>query len=287
MAFPTDRKTRRAGWMAMVAGTLLAAGLLATPGWAAENAAPPAAKPIAKPVAKPATKPAAKPVAKPAAKPTAKPAAKGRTDKDAVTPTENSPDRHAKFVALAQKGNCGLLFLGDSITDHWPSWSKGTWAKLAKYKPLNFGISGEHTEHVLWRVQNGELEVIRPKVVVLMLGTNNFGHTPDKPEWVAAGVKEIIKTIQEKQPQAKVLLLGIFPRNGKYAPIRQKIVAANAILATYDNGTSIRYLDIGGKFLDANGEIPKEIMHDSLHPGDKGYQIWLEAMTPLLEEMMK
>jgi beta-glucosidase len=129
---------------------------------------------------------------------------------------------------------------------------------------------------------------VRPKVVVIMIGTNNIGHYADeKPEWVAEGVKKIVETVHQKLPEAKVLLLGVFPRDGKDSSSRKKVEEINAIISKLDDGKTTRYLDIGSKFLDEKGELPKDIMPDKLHPTEKGYKIWAEAMQPLLDEMMK
>jgi lysophospholipase L1-like esterase len=222
----------------------------------------------------------------PASKPAAR--AQSRNETDAVTPSVKNPERHAKFLEQAKAGNCGLLFLGDSITDGWPRGGKESWALFAKYKPLDFGISGDRTEHVLYRITNGELAGIKHKGVVIMIGTNNIGHFADeKPEWAAAGVKKIVDVVREKQPQAKILLLGVFPRDKKDSPHRNAVDAINAIICKLDDGANVKYLDIGGKFLDDKGESPPEIMKDKLHPSAKGYQIWADAILPVLEEMMK
>jgi lysophospholipase L1-like esterase len=175
------------------------------------------------------------------------------------------------------EGDIGLLFLGDSITDFWPRRGESSWLKFAQYKPADFGISGDRTEHVLWRITNGELDGINPKVTVIMIGTNNLGQAPDeKPEWVAAGVKKIVDTVHEKLPQTKILLLGIFPRAATADnPLRQRVEAVNQIIASLDDGKQTRYLDIGKSFLDAQG---------NLNP--HGYDLWYEAMHPLLEELL-
>ena len=210
-----------------------------------------------------------------------------RTAEDAVTPAIKDPNRHEQFLARIKKGPVGLLFLGDSITDGWPWGGKESWAKFAKYDPADFGISGDRTEHVLWRITHGELEGIHPKVVVIMIGTNNVGHSQDeKPEWAAAGVKKIVDTVREKLPDAKILLLGVFPRDAKDSPLRKKVTAINEIISKLDDGQKVRYLDIGNRFLDADGQIPKGIMPDALHPNAKGYDIWYDAMIPVLEKMM-
>jgi lysophospholipase L1-like esterase len=218
----------------------------------------------------------------------AAPPAKPRTADDAVTPAVKDPKRHEQFLARIKEGPVGLLFLGDSITDGWRGGGKKVWQNFAKYDPANFGIGGDRTEHVLWRITNGELEGIHPKVAVVMIGTNNIGHSGDeKPEWAAAGVKRIVDTIHAKLPETKVLLLAVFPRGAKESALRKKVAEINEIICKLDDGQKTRYLDIGKSFLDAEGQIPKDVMRDGLHPTDKGYEIWYEAMRPLLEEMMK
>lgn len=200
---------------------------------------------------------------------------------------------HQSFLDRAQEGPVDLLFLGDSITYHWRK-APHIWDHYyANYHPANFGIGGETTQSVLWRLTHGELDHIDPKVVVVMLGTNNtYYHTPDQ---IYAGLHQIISIIQEKLPEAKILLLGIFPRGPRtkdQPPLRTSeermaiIRNVNARLADLDNGDSIRYLDISTKFLSAANTIPSIIMPDQLHPSAVGYQIWADAMDPLLTEMM-
>ena len=181
-----------------------------------------------------------------------------------------------------------IVFLGDSITDGWNRGGEFSWLKFAPYDPANFGISGDRTEHVLWRLVNGELDTVRPKVVVIMIGTNNIGQLKDEqPEWAAAGVTKIVETVREKLPESKVLLLAVFPRGNSDSRERAGVAAINQIISKLDNGSTVRYLDIGHAFLDPNGELPKEIMPDKLHLTAKGYELWYEAMRPLLDEMMK
>ena len=213
---------------------------------------------------------------------------KSRTAESALTPEIKDPNRHTQFLARIKQGPVGLLFLGDSITDAWPGRGKSSWEKYAKYQPADFGISGDRTEHLLWRITHGELEGIDPKVVIIMIGTNNIGHFGDEtPEWAAAGVKKIVDIVHEKLPKAKVLLLGVFPREGKTSDHRKKVEAINDIIAKLDDGKKTFYLDIGAKFLDADGNIPKDVMPDSLHPSAKGYDIWHDAMQPTLEKLWK
>lgn len=218
----------------------------------------------------------------------AKPSPPPRTPESAVTPTVKDPRRHEQFLNRIKEGDINLLFVGDSITDFWNRVGEKSWLNFAPYKPANIGISGDETQHVLWRLLHGELDNMKPKVAVVMIGTNNFGHYPDeKPEWVANGVKKIVDTIHEKLPQTKVLLLGIFPRDTPNSHYRTLIAETNRIISSYDDGAKTRYLDIGKVFLDAQGNLPPDIMPDKLHPSAFGYDRWYDAMHPLLDEMMK
>jgi lysophospholipase L1-like esterase len=210
-----------------------------------------------------------------------------RTPESAITPEIKNRNRHEQFLYRRTQGPVDLLFLGDSITDNWSRWGEWTWLKFVKYNPANFGISGDRTEHLLWRILNGELDGINPKVTVIMIGTNNVGHSPnEKPEWAAEGVKKIVSVVHEKLPNTKVLLLGVFPRATKGSDLRNAVTQINEIISKLDDGKTTRYLDIGDKFLDANGEIPADVMPDKLHPSPKGYEIWYTAMQPLLDQMM-
>jgi len=202
--------------------------------------------------------------------------------------------RHESFLARAQAGPIGLLFLGDSITDNW-SKAPEIWKKYyAKYDPANFGIGGDTTQNVIWRIEHGELDGIHPRVVVLMIGTNNAGSN-DAAEIFAAD-RKIVGMIRARLPDAKVLLLAIFPRGPRknrdgtednYVRRMAIISAVNPQLAALDDGAHVRYLDLGAKFLGPDGRIPDAIMADHLHPTVAGYQIWADAMQPLLAEMMQ
>lgn len=194
---------------------------------------------------------------------------------------------HEEFLERARQGNVDLLFLGDSITAGWNG-QKGTWETyFGKYNAANFGIGGDRTQHVLWRIENGELEGIKPKVVVLMIGTNNL--SADKPDRIADGIEKIVATIREKLPESKVLLLGIFPRGAQPDdPNRARIKTINEQIAKLDDGgKTVRYLDIGEKFLEPDGTITKQTMPDFLHLSRHGYQTWAEAIDAALGEMMK
>jgi lysophospholipase L1-like esterase len=196
---------------------------------------------------------------------------------------------HEKFVSIAKEGKAQLVFLGDSITAGWAGSGKDVWAKaFGGYTPANFGIGGDRTQHVLWRIQNGELDGgIKPKACVLMIGTNNVGG--DSAEGIAKGVTVIVKTIRAKQPQAKILLLAVFPRGEKASPNpgRDKLKQVNAIIAKLDDSKNVFFLDIGDKFMQPDGSLTKEIMPDFLHLSAAGYQIWADAISAKLAELMK
>jgi lysophospholipase L1-like esterase len=225
------------------------------------------------------------------------PVAREHPDASAATPKQDTGQfvkRHESFLARAKAGPIGLLFLGDSITDNW-SKAPAIWNKYyAPYQPANFGIGGDTTQNVIWRIEHGELDGIHPRVVVLMIGTNNAGSN-DAAEIFAAD-KKIVGMIRTRLPEAKVLLLAIFPRGPRknrdgsednYVERMQIINAVNPQLATLDDGVNVRYLDLGAKFLGPDGKIPDAIMADHLHPTVAGYQIWADAMQPLLGEMMR
>ncbi len=195
-------------------------------------------------------------------------------------------DLHHSFIERAKKGKTekvDLLFLGDSITQGWNN--NEVWKRF--YGPrnaANFGIGGDRTQHVLWRIQNGELEGIEPRVVVLMIGTNNASSgTADE---IAQGVSAIVTELRHRLPEARILLLGVFPRGQKPDATREKLQAVNEKIAKLDDGSHVKYLDIGKAFLNEDQTISREIMPDYLHLSQKGYRIWADAMEPTLWSML-
>lgn len=219
----------------------------------------------------------------------------------AVDPSVGIPKRgNARFYELHSqhlkrtKEPMQLLFIGDSITEGWTKAPEIWKANYDQYQAANFGIGGDRTEHLIWRIEDGVLKGVKPKVVVMMIGTNNsLDHTADQ---IAAADRKIVELVRANIPEAKILVLGIFPRgprknsNGTPDDAVQRmetIHAVNTQLAKLDDGQHVRFLDIGAKFLGADGKIPNEIMPDQLHPNATGYQIWADAMRPLLDEMMK
>lgn len=194
---------------------------------------------------------------------------------------------HQDFLKRAAQGNIDLLFLGDSITAGWAGKGKDVWQKnYADKNAANFGIGGDRTQHVLWRITNGELDGISPKVMVLLIGTNNSAK--DDPDKIAEAVEKIVKISREKMPKTKVLLLAIFTRTRDTDKNNMTTIkAVNQRIAKLDDGKMVRFLDINSKFEDAEGKVPKETFDDGLHPNAKGYEIWTQAMAPTLDEMMK
>lgn len=196
--------------------------------------------------------------------------------------------RHDRFVDIAKQGGVGLLFLGDSITDGWRTRGSNVWNKAyAPRHAANFGIGGDRTQHVLWRIRTGELTGIKPKATVLMIGTNNS--KDDQPEPIANAIKLMVQGIRAQCPGTKVLLLAVFPRN-KTTDTPEQLATnrkVNEIIAKLDDGKNVRFLDINKVFLGPDGKVPKDIMPDFLHPNEHGYQLWADAMEPTLAQMMK
>jgi beta-glucosidase len=179
--------------------------------------------------------------------------------------------------------------IGDSITHGWESAGKETWDKFyGSRKALNLGYSGDRTEQVIWRLQHDEVEGISPKLAIIMIGTNNAGHRKEKSADTAAGVKAILDELAKRLPDTKCLVLAIFPRGAKPDDeLRQLNDGTNNILATYADGKRVFFLNLNDKFLTADGTLPTDIMPDLLHPNEKGYAIWAEAVEPTVEKLLK
>jgi lysophospholipase L1-like esterase len=188
-------------------------------------------------------------------------------------------NKHQANLEVAKQGDIDILFMGDSITDNWREDTAGK-PVFDKYfgqmKIANFGISGDSTQGVLYRLRHGEGQGFSPKAVMLMIGTNNTSRNTAAE--IAEAIGAIVLEMQRDYPKVKILLLGIFPRSTANDSVRAKIAEINRTISRLDDGDRVFYMDIGAKFLDADGNIPKEIMSDGLHPTTKGYEIWAEAV---------
>ncbi len=191
-------------------------------------------------------------------------------------------------VRQSQAGDVDLLLIGDSITHGWERGGSATFEKYYGHRnAVNLGFGGDRTQHVLWRLIEGDVQDItpNPKVAVIMIGTNNSNS--DAPNEIAAGIRAICNTLRGQLPETKILLLAIFPRGRTAGDWRRGTnEATNAMIAELDDGEWIHYLDIGQSFLEPDGDLPESIMPDFLHPNERGYQIWAEAMEPTLAELM-
>jgi lysophospholipase L1-like esterase len=208
---------------------------------------------------------------------------------DAIVPVPREGklmQRHEAFNERVKQGNVDLLFIGDSITQGWEGAGKKVWEEFyAKRNAVNLGIGGDRTQHVLWRLDHGNIDGIKPKLAVLMIGTNNSG--TNTSEQIAQGVKLIVEKLRTKLPETKVLVLGIFPRGPNKEDTKRKVnEGANDIIKTLADNNMVFYLDIGPKFLEPDGTLSKETMPDLLHLNDKSYRSWAEAIEPTVKQLM-
>jgi len=181
-----------------------------------------------------------------------------------------------------------LVFIGDSITHNWEKDGQAVWAShFAKYNALDLGFGGDHTENVLWRLQHGEIDGFKPRVAVVMIGTNNTGDRGEDPRTTAAGVRRILDEIRQRQPDARILLLAVFPRDEQPAsPLRQLNDRLNVLISGFADGQHVFFLDIGQSLTNADGSLSRQVMPDLLHPNDNGYAIWATQMEPTLLRLL-
>jgi lysophospholipase L1-like esterase len=198
--------------------------------------------------------------------------------------------KHQNNQQVARQGDAELLFMGDSITDFWRN-ADGAFAGKAvqekyfgQWKVANFGIAGDTTQGVLYRLQDGEGAGFNPRAIMLMIGTNNTAR--NSAGEIAEGVGAVVLKLQRSFPQAKILLLGIFPRGRANDPVRGVIADINRTISKLHDGQRVHYLDIGSRFLDADGNIPADVMSDALHPSAKGYELWAQAVVEPVTRLM-
>jgi len=186
-----------------------------------------------------------------------------------------------------QAKDCQLVFIGDSITQAWEDEGKALWQQhFAAYQPLNLGFSGDRTEHVLWRLKNGRVNPLKPKVAVLLIGTNNTGHAMRPAEETAGGIQAVLADLRSRWPDTKVVMLSILPRGADANnPMRMLNADINRRIAGFADGKDVHLLDLTDAFLNDDGTLPKELMPDLLHLSPAGYQLWVDALLPKLKEL--
>lgn len=192
--------------------------------------------------------------------------------------------RHKQQCDDALKNHPELFFIGDSITARWDQASLNE--KFGKYKPAKFGYGGDWVQHVLWRIENGVLDKVKPEAVVLLIGTNNITHKFSAEE-ISEGIRKIVSVIKTKSPESKIIIMGIFPRGKSIHnnPYYETVKQVNLDIAGMADDKNIFYLDIGKQLVEPDGTITKEMMKDGLHIGSKGYAIWATALQPLLKKI--
>jgi len=193
--------------------------------------------------------------------------------------------RHELMNRQAQKGHIDLIYVGDSIVEHYNKQGKEVWAHYyADRNALNLGISGDRTEHVLWRLDHGNIEGITPKLAIVMIGQNNGGH--NTAEEIAEGVTAVVQRLRAKLPGTKILLLAIFQRREKPTPERAVLDKANEIVSKLADSKTVFYMDINHIYVQPDGSIPKSLMYDFEHPTPLGHKVWAEAIETKVAELM-
>ena len=196
--------------------------------------------------------------------------------------------RHEQILARIHQGEVDLLLIGDSITQSWEDVGRRIWdAHYGHRRAVNLGFAGDRTEHVLWRLDHGEIEGIAPKLVVVMIGTNNGGVRHDSPEETATGIQTILTTLRTRLPSTKILLLGVFPRSASIDdPLRRLNVAINDQIRTYSDNQHVFFLDLSTYFLDDQGHLSQYLMPEYLHPNERGYQVWADGMEDMVRKLL-
>ena len=211
----------------------------------------------------------------------------------AVTPQPRVEEwwfkRQAEKIGAMKEGEYELLMVGDSITHNFESIGEKVWKKhFEPLKALNLGFGGDRTNHVLWRLDHLPSPKVQPRAAVVMIGTNNICWGSDKPREAADGVKAIAAKLQDLYPEAKVLVLGVFPRRRELShPHRKQIIELNSYLPDLlKELKNVKFLDIGPSFLDEKGHLSKEMMPDTTHPSEKGHQVWADAIESELKALL-
>ncbi len=193
---------------------------------------------------------------------------------------------HARIMKRVKGVPIDLLFIGDSLTEHWLEEGRSVWKReFGVWNPGNFGLSGDTTYGVQFRLKQNELAGLHPKVVVILIGTNDLsmGREPDD---TAKGIKKIVEMIKEQLPDTNVVLLGLLPRSYAADPIRKQLTLVNNQIAGFDNGKDVHYVDLSKIFVDSKGEMIPDLTIDKLHLSEKGYQCFAEALKPIISQYL-
>jgi len=194
-------------------------------------------------------------------------------------------DRHELINKRVEEAGekAQVIFIGDSITQGWEGEGKEVWSKhFARYNAVNLGISGDRTQHVLWRLDNGNLKGLKPKAAVVMIGTNNSNGEDNTAGQIADGVTAIVRKLRDKLADTKILLVPIFPRGENFNNQRGKILQVNQVVQKLADERNIFWVDFRHKFVTPEGRIPRELMPDYLHLSPRAYEIWADSINPLL-----
>ena len=195
--------------------------------------------------------------------------------------------RHDAVNKRLQKGNVDILFVGNSIMHGWEETGKKSWNRyFARYKAVNMGFGWDWTQHTLWRLDHSAFDSISPKLAVVLIGTNNSNGEDNTAREIADGIIAVCDRLHNCFPKMKILLLGIFPREYKPCPQRTKVMTASLLASEIADNKHIYYMDLSSLFIDKNNFLKLDLMPDSLHPNEAGYQVWAESMAPKIAELM-
>jgi len=223
-------------------------------------------------------------------------AAAAQADRPAPRTDQNSQLAHTQLLEKARRGGIDVYFEGDSITRRWgatdyPEFLANWTQNFFGWNAANFGWGADTVQNILWRLQNGELDNVHPKVIVLLAGTNNVGNAAPpaddraRVDEVARGIKAVLGEMRTRAPGATIILTAIFPRNDNMAAM-PTINRINSRIASFADGKTIRFLNINDKLADADGRLFDGVMRDRLHPSVAGYQIWADALKPIFTELL-
>ncbi len=208
----------------------------------------------------------------------------------AVRPAARKGHAHERHLALNERvarGGVDLIFVGDSITQGWEGRGAPVWEEFyGDRNAVNLGVGGDRTQHVLWRLQNGNVDGIDPKVAVVMIGTNNSNGQDNTATEIAEGVTAVVRSLRSKLPGCRVLLLDVFPRGAVPGRQRGKLLQVNQMLQRLHDGDGVHVLSIGHELIEDDGSITKAIMPDALHLSAAGYRRWAEAIEPTLARLL-